>query len=183
MNNAPRYHSASITLHWFMLVLLVVVYCLMEFRDIYPRGSEPREMMKTWHYMLGLSVCALVLVRLALRAAFKAPPISPTPPAWQTGLSHALHAALYLLMIGMPLGGWLILSAEGSNIPFFGLELPPLVAPNEALAESIEEIHETGSKVGYGLIVIHTIAGLAHHYLMRDNTLQRMSPFPAEKNS
>lgn len=166
-----------------MLVLLVVVYCLMEFRDIYPRGSEPREMMKTWHYMLGLSVCALVLVRLALRAAFKAPPISPTPPAWQTGLSHALHAALYLLMIGMPLGGWLILSAEGASIPFFGLELPPLVAPNEALAESIEEIHETGSKVGYGLIAIHTIAGLVHHYVLRDNTLQRMSPFPSEKNS
>lgn len=166
-----------------MLVLLATVYCLMEFRDIYPRGSEPREMMKTGHYMLGLSVCALVFVRLALRATFKAPPITPTPPAWQMGLSHALHAALYLLMIGMPIGGWLLLSAEGSSIPFFGIELPALVAPNEALAETIEEIHETGSKVGYALIAIHTIAGLAHHYVFRDNTLQRISPFPPEKNS
>ncbi|MFZ9871755.1 MAG: cytochrome b [Steroidobacteraceae bacterium] len=182
MKTSSRYHSVSIALHWFMLVLIATVYCLMEFRDIYPRGSEPREMMKTWHYMLGLSVFALVLIRLALRTAFTAPPISPTPPAWQTGLSHALHAALYLLMIGMPLGGWLLLSAEGSSIPFFGVALPPLVAPNEVLAETIEEIHEAGSKVGYALIAIHTLAGLAHHYVFRDNALQRMSPFPSEKN-
>lgn len=165
-----------------MLVLLAVVYCLMEFRDLYPRGSEPRDLMKTWHYMLGLSVLALVVVRLALRRAFAAPPISPKPPAWQTGLSHGVHAALYLLMIGMPLGGWLILSAEGSLIPFFGLELPPLIAPNESLAETIEEIHETGSKIGYALIALHTLAGLFHHYVVKDDTLQRMSPFRAEKN-
>lgn len=166
-----------------MLVLIAIVYCLMEFRDIYPRGSEPRELMKTWHYMLGLSVCALVVMRLAFRRAFAAPPITPKPAAWQTGLSHAAHAALYLLMIGMPLGGWLILSAEGSVIPFFGLELPALVAPNESLAKTIEDIHETGSKVGYGLIALHTVAGLFHHYVVKDNTLRRMSPFSAEKHS
>lgn len=166
-----------------MLALLIAVYCLMEFRDIYPRGSEPRELMKTWHYMLGLSVFSLVVVRLALRVIFKAPAVTPAPPAWQTGLSHAVHAALYLLMIGMPVGGWLLLSAEGATIPFFGIELPPLVAPSEALAETIEEIHETGSKVGYGLIVIHTIAGLVHHYIFRDDTLRRMSLFRSEKHS
>jgi cytochrome b561 len=183
MSSSSRYHGASITLHWLMLVLLAAVYCLMEFRDIYPRGSEPRELMKTWHYMLGLSVFALVIVRLGLRAILKAPPVSPAPPAWQTGLSHAVHAALYLLMIGMPLGGWLLLSAEGATIPFFGVELPPLVAPSETLAETIEEIHETGSKIGYGLIAIHTIAGLVHHYIFRDDTLRRMSPFGSRKHS
>jgi len=183
MSTTPRYHGASITLHWLMLVLLAAVYCLMEFRDIYPRGSEPRELMKTWHYMLGLSVCALVIARLGLRVMFKAPPISPAPPAWQTGLSHAVHAALYLLMVGMPIGGWLILSADGETIPFFAFELPPLIAPNEALAETIEEIHETGSKIGYGLIGIHTIAGLVHHYIFRDDTLRRISPFGSGKHS
>ena len=98
MNSSSRYHSASISLHWLMLVLLAAVYCLMEFRDIYPRGSEPRELMKTWHYMLGLSVFALVIVRLGLRVIFKAPPVSPAPPAWQTGLSHAAVAGHAMML-------------------------------------------------------------------------------------
>jgi len=77
----------------------------------------------------------------------------------------------------------LLLSAEGTTIPFFGMELPPLIAPSEILAETIEEIHETGSKIGYGLIAIHTIAGLVHHYIFRDDTLSRMSPFGSRKHS
>ena len=50
------------------------------------------------------------------------------PPAWQTGLAHLMHWALYALMIGLPLAGWVILSAAGKPIPFFGLELPPLIS-------------------------------------------------------
>ena len=77
-------------------------------------------------------------------------------------------------MIGMPIGGWLILSAEGDPVPFFGLELPALVSPDKALAEQIEEIHETVGTIGYWLIGLHALAALYHHYVKRDNTLRRM---------
>ena len=79
-------------------------------------------------------------------------------------------------MIGMPLAGWLILSGEGQTIPFFGLELPPLIAADKALAKSIEELHETAGLVGYYLIGLHALAGLYHHYFVKDNTLKRMLP-------
>ena len=60
-----------------------------------------------------------------------------------------MHVALYALMIGMPLAGWLILSAEGKPIPFFGLQLPALISENRPLAKLIEEVHETVGTLGY----------------------------------
>jgi len=86
------------------------------------------------------------------------------------------------LMIGMPIGGWLMLSAKGETIPFYGLTLPALLSPNEELAELIEEIHETVGVTGYYLIGLHTLAALVHHYLIRDNTLQRMLPWNSQKS-
>ena len=169
-----RYGTLTIALHWSMLALLAAVYACIELRGLWPRGSEPRELIKTWHYMLGLSVLLLVIVRLGARLSGGTPPIVPKPPGWQVGLSHATHALLYLLMLGMPIGGWLILSAEGDAVPFFGLTLPPLVAESKALAEQVEEIHETVGKIGYFLIGLHAAAALFHHYLVRDNTLLRM---------
>lgn len=169
-----RFGSATIFLHWFMLALLAAVYACIELRGLWPKGSEPRDLIKTWHFMLGLSVFALVWIRLLARVRGGTPPIVPKPAPWQTGLGHAMHAALYLLMICMPIAGWLILSAEGKPIPFFGLELPPLTGPNKPLAEQVEEIHETVGTIGYWLIGLHAAAALFHHYIQKDNTFARM---------
>lgn len=173
---ADKYGNLSIALHWLMLLLIAAVYACIELREIYERGSAPREALKTWHFMLGLSVFVLAWVRLVARRVGGVPPITPAPPAWQRWLGNAAHVMLYALMIGMPIGGWLILSGEGKPIPFWGLELPPLVAPNEDLAEAVEEIHETFGQFGYFLIGAHAAAGLFHHYFQRDNTLRRMLP-------
>lgn len=170
-----RFGSLTIALHWFMLALLAAVYACIELRVLWPKGSDPRDLIKTWHFMLGLSVFMLVWIRLYARVRGGTPPIVPAPPAWQIRLGHAMHAALYLLMICMPIAGWLILSAEGKPIPFFGLELPALVAVNEPLAEQVEEIHETVGTIGYWLIGLHAVASLFHHYVQHDNTLARIS--------
>lgn len=168
------YARISILLHWLMLVLFIGVYASIELRTSFERGSDIREGLKTFHFMLGLTIFMLVWLRLFARLRWPAPPIAPRPARWQIGASHAVHGLLYLLMILMPLGGWLILSGEGKAIPFWGLELPPLMGPNKALAKQIEEVHETIGKIGYGLIGLHAIAALAHHYLWKDNTLRRM---------
>lgn len=174
--HTPRYPAASIALHWLMLVLLACVYAAIELHDEFPDGSPTYERLETLHFMLGLTVLLLVVLRLALRARYTAPPISPAPPVWQRRLSRAVHALLYALMLGMPLGGWLMLSAAGKPIPFFGLELPPLVAPDRDLARLIHDIHETVGIAGYWLIGLHALAALVHHYVVRDDTLRRMLP-------
>jgi cytochrome b561 len=87
-----------------------------------------------------------------------------------------MHFALYALMIGMPIAGWLIVSAEGHSVMFYGIELPPLIAENKALAKQIEGWHVLFGKVGYWLIGLHAVAGIVHHYVIRDNTALRMIP-------
>lgn len=176
-NTTDRYGSLSIGMHWLMLLLLVAVYACIELREFYPRGSDLREGLKTWHFMLGLGVFALVFVRLAIRlVSGPTPPIRPAPPVWQERLAALMHLALYAFLIAMPLLGWLTLSASGKPIPFFGLQLPALLGADKALADSLKEIHETIGTVGYYLVGLHALAALVHHYVNRDNTLRRMLP-------
>lgn len=174
--STQRYHMLSIGLHWLMLFLLIAVYASIELRELFPKGTDARKAMKMWHFMLGLSVLAFAVLRVLIRLRNPTPAIIPAPPAWQEMLAKVMHIALYALMLGMPLAGWLILSAEAQPIPFFGLELPALIGPDKALAKSIEEVHETFGLIGYYLIGLHALAGLYHHYMVKDNTLKRMLP-------
>lgn len=176
LNTRTGYGSASMALHWLTLILLAAVYACIELREIFPKGSDPRETLKSLHFMLGLTVLAVVLPRLALRAAGTTPEITPAPPIWQRRAASTLHWLLYALMLGMPLAGWALLSAAGKPIPFYGLELPPLLAPDKGLAGQIKEVHELAGKIGYVLIALHAAAALLHHYVKRDDTLRRMLP-------
>jgi len=176
LNTEERYGKLSVALHWFMLVLLTVIYVCMELRGYFPKGSAVREGMKAWHFMLGLTVPMLVALRLIARALGRTPIITPPLVRWQHGLSQATHGALYVFMIAMPILGWLTLSAAGKPIPFFGFELPALVAADKAFSRQVLEIHELIGKLGYGIIGLHALAALYHHYFVRDNTLQRILP-------
>jgi len=79
-------------------------------------------------------------------------------------------------MIAMPVLGWLALSAGGKADAFFGLQLPALIASNEALAGQLEEVHEILGTVGYWLGGAHAAAALFHHYVLRDGVLRPMLP-------
>jgi cytochrome b561 len=175
-NSQHRYGLVSLTIHWLMLILLIGVYGCIELRELYPKGSGLRETLKALHFMLGLTVFLLVIVRLAARFVQQAPRIQPVLNKFQHIVAKITHLSLYLIMIGMPIGGWLILSAEGKPIPFYGLSLPALVAENKQNAEFIENIHETVGLIGYYLIALHSLAAIFHHYIRKDNTLVLMLP-------
>lgn len=185
-NNTPRtaarYHTLSIGLHWLTLLLLIAVYACIELRELYPKGSEPRDALKMWHFMLGLTVLGVTAVRLAARVVFAVPPITPAPPAWQLLLAKVVHLALYALLIAMPLLGWSVLSAADKPIPFFGLSLPALLSPDKDMARTLKEIHETIGVLGYYLIGLHAVAAVFHHHFMRDDTLLRILPECCRKN-
>jgi cytochrome b561 len=180
-NSTERYGSISIGLHWLMLVLMVAVYATIELREFYPKGSDPREALKVWHFMLGLSIFGLVWLRLLMRIIAPTPRIVPAQKLLEALLAKMMHGVLYLFMIGLPLVGWLLLSAAGKPIPFFGLGLPPLIGESKEVAGQLKELHETAGEVGYFLIALHVAAALFHHYIKRDNTLLMMLPERAKK--
>jgi cytochrome b561 len=159
-----------------MVLQLSAVYACIELRSLFPKGSEPYLALKSWHFMLGLSVFILVFLRLIVRMFSTVPDIEPDPPRWQKLTAKLMHISLYILMISLPLAGWGLLSAAGKPIPFFGLQLPALIDENKSLAKLIKEIHETGGTVGYFIIGLHALTALFHHYVARDNTLTRMIP-------
>ena len=175
-NTAERYGSLSIAMHWLVLALLIGVYACIELHGLAPRGSALRADLKTWHFMLGLTVFALVALRLLVRLLTPSPLMAPTVPAWQRHLAELMHGALYAFLIVMPVLGWFTLSAGGKTIPWFGLELPALVGADRDFSHAVEELHQTLGTIGYYLIGLHAAAALYHHYFVRDDTLLRMLP-------
>lgn len=173
---SDRYKPFPIALHWLTLLLLIAVYACIELREFYPKGSDPRNALKSWHFMLGLTVFGLTGLRLVMRWLNPPPAMEASIEPWQRLFSSVTHLALYALLLAMPILGWMILSGEGKAVMWFGLELPALIAPDKELAELLEEVHGTVGTLGYFLIGLHAVAGLYHHYIQRDNTLVRMLP-------
>lgn len=176
-NSENRFNPWIISLHWVTVILIAAVYAFMELRGLLPKGNVLRDAMKSLHFLLGLSVLAVVLIRLWVRGqAGVIPMIRPPAPSWQSRLADALHYALYLFMLAMPILGWLTLSAAGKPIVLFGLPLPFVIGADVPLSRKLKDVHEALATLGYFLIGLHAMAALLHHYVIRDNTLTRMLP-------
>jgi cytochrome b561 len=170
-----RYSPAQRRLHWLMAVLVLATYLAMEQRGLFARGSAARAAMVQSHFWLGLSVFAFALWRLVLRRRLAPPPITPAVVAWQGALAKVMHVALYAFFVVMPMLGLATLWAGGHSVALpFGMQLPALIAPDHALAESLEELHGTIGEVFYWVIGAHIAASLYHHWVRRDDTLRRM---------
>ncbi|MBL0121765.1 MAG: cytochrome b [Betaproteobacteria bacterium] len=176
-NTKSRYGSLSIFFHWLMLLLMVAVYAAMELKSFAAKGSALRDSMATWHFMLGLSIFLLVWLRVLVNLTGTRPIIEPPGSVWQERIALLGHLALYGLMIALPLLGWLILSAKGKPVPFFGFELPALMGQSKPYASLFKEAHEVIATAGYFLIGLHAAAALHHHYIKHDNTLTMMLPW------
>jgi cytochrome b561 len=171
-----KYGKALVLLHWLMLFLLIFVYAAIEFRVLFDKGMPEREFMKALHFMFGLLVLLLVLLRLvARRLSPKLPPDSSKgwSKLFHTG-SQLAHWMLYAFMLGMPLMGWLVLSAAGKPIPFFGLVMPALIGPDEILAKQLKRFHEMAGSFGYALIGLHVLAAFFHQFVIKDHLMARM---------
>lgn len=177
--DTSRYHKLSIALHWLMFLLVAAAYAFIELRVVFEKGSEPRDTMKEIHFMLGMSIFILVWFRLLARFIYARPEITPAPHKVQQWAAKVVHWSLYAFLIGMPLAGWVTLSAWDISVPFFGLELPALTAPNRALAREVQDWHATVGEIGYYVIGFHALAALLHHYVLRNDTLRRMLPWRA----
>jgi cytochrome b561 len=171
-----RYGNLSIAMHWLMVVLIALTYLFIELRTLFPRDSPERAFMRATHASLGLLILLLVSVRLAAVWRGGRPRVTPALPAWQAFAARTVHVLLYLLMIAMPILGWLLFNARGGDAPFFGLELPALIGEDEALGKRLRAIHGWIGSLGYALIGLHSLAAIVHHWVWRDDTLRRMLP-------
>lgn len=174
------YNPLSRALHWAtaLLVALQFAFGVLMVRD-WPEGSlwatlVDRFQLYDSHKVLGLALLALVIFRLANRAARGAPGKLPEIPAWQQGAATLAHAALYLLLIVVPLLGWLGISFYPALKVFDSAVLPALVSPNRPASEVVLFWHVWAAFALVGLAVAHAAIALHHHFVRRDRTLDRM---------
>ncbi|UXI69327.1 cytochrome b [Tahibacter amnicola] len=164
-------------LHWVMALLIIGAGIVGWYMTDLPNSPQKMKIY-AMHKSVGLTVLALVLLRLVWRWRDNRPADVPMP-AWQARAAHAVHVLLYGLMLVMPLSGWLYNSASGYPLRWFGMvNLPSLTGGQDAALKSLaHEVHEWGFYLLAALLLAHAGAALKHHFIDRDETLARMLPF------
>lgn len=181
--NVKGWSGGQRVLHWLIAAAaLSQLYVGFTFGDM-ARDNPERADLFAIHASLGLSIMVAMLLRLWWRLSHPVPPLPSTLRPIERRLARANHWAFYVLLIGLPIGGYLMVGAEGYRIPFYGTSLPPLTGENEGLADAIELIHVGGATVLSLLIILHVVAALRHEFLLRDNVLRRMLGFGLRPDS
>jgi len=177
MTTSSAYSKTAIALHWIMAIFIFAVFPLGVYMHELP-PSPARTELYQYHKWIGLTVLSFATIRLLWRMSHRPPTLPASISRWQQKISHSVHHALYLLLILIPLSGWMMSSAKGYPTIWFNLiALPDLVGKDKFLADFFQETHEILNFTLLGLVVLHILAALKHHFFDRDGILARMLPF------
>ncbi len=167
-----KYNLVARTLHWIIALAIITEIILGLGSDAF-RGMFPAMPI---HKAIGMTVLALSLFRLYWRISHPAPPLPSSMPRWQIGVAHGLHWLFYIMIIAVPLTGWIFSSAGKYPLDWFGLfDIPKLpVMKGSALAETAHAGHELMGTLFIPLILLHVAAALFHQFVQKDGVLRRM---------
>lgn len=176
-NTAEKYGAIAQVFHWTIVALIITQFSLASRADGLPRGAALLATL-TLHKSIGITILGLAILRLVWRWLNPVPELPPTTSRWQHVAARISHAALYGLLLLMPLFGWMMSSARNFPVSWFGLvTLPDLVKPNKQAYEFFHEGHELLGKILLVLAILHAAAALKHHFIDRDEVLLRMLPW------
>ncbi len=176
MPEMQKYSNTSILLHWLIALLIVAAFALgTVMTDM--KFSPTKLQYYSYHKWLGVTVLALVAIRLLSRLFGKAPAYPANMGKLQVQAANATHILLYVLMFAVPVSGYFYTLASGYPVVYLGLfQLPVLMGPNPELKETLKEVHETLNYVMLALVLLHVAAALKHQFIDKDGLLQRMRP-------
>jgi cytochrome b561 len=176
-----HYTRTAITLHWTIALFIFAAFPLGVYMHDLPLSPHKLRLF-SYHKWIGVTIFLLAVFRISWRSTHRPPPLPATMPSWEKYAAHTVHFLLYVLIIVVPLSGWLMSSAKGVQTVWFGvLPLPDLVPKNKELGDSLKEVHESLNFTMAGLLVAHIGAALKHHFIERDDILARMLPFLRNK--
>lgn len=175
-NTGASYGSMAKTFHWLIAILIIVAwivgYYAMEF---VPRNDPNLGTLFSLHKSIGMLVLILVCARLAWRLYDGSPKMYMTNRLMIVS-AYTVHYLLYVVMFLQTISGWAMSSAANHTPTFFGLfTFPPLVKPNPAIIPELVGLHNSAALVLLTLFVLHVGGALFHHYVLKDNTLRRMT--------
>ncbi|MCG5078928.1 cytochrome b [Paraburkholderia tagetis] len=172
------YTRTAIAFHWILAALIVCGFSLGWVMVRIPGITPDKLRYFSWHKWVGVTVFVLAVLRLLWRASHAVPALPAGMSAWQRGAAHAVHALLYVLMITIPVTGYLYSMAANVPVVYLGtIELPRIIGPDPVLKVVFRTVHIA---LNYGLLAlvsIHIAAAIKHQWHDRDRLLSRMLPF------
>jgi len=173
---ASKFSLGMILIHWIVAAAIAaaVVYGLI---SAYAETAAETRAAMVIHQSIGMVILIFALVRVALRFRQPIPPPPPAMPRYQKVTAALTHALLYFALFAFPISGYIALAARGRDISMFGLFDLPVGIPQSLDAAALAgDLHITAQWALYGLVILHIVAALYHHFIVKDDLLRRMWP-------
>jgi len=172
-----RYSRAAMGFHWAVALLIFAAFPIGIYMHNLVLSPEKLKLIN-YHKWLGIAAFMLAAMRLAWRMAQRPPALPATLAKWERISAAAMHHLLYMLILLVPLSGWLMSSAKGFQTVWFGvLPLPDLLDKDKEIGKLLEQVHRIANFTMLGLVGGHMAAALRHHFLAEGEVLVRMIPF------
>ncbi|MFG1400970.1 cytochrome b [Xanthobacter sediminis] len=172
-----RYPPLARALHWLTVLAVIVVFGLTYLTGLFERGSPPRLLIWWLHISFGLLLIAVLAVRIPNRIFGRVPAPSKQISRPVAIASEAAHGLLYLLLIATPLVGVYLAFLRGDAVTFFSLfTIPSPIAVDRTFARQVIEVHEWLANALVIVALLHAVAAIGHHFVLKDDVLRRMLP-------
>jgi cytochrome b561 len=176
MANTSGYTSSAKFLHW-LIVMLLIVQFIVAWTMPHIGRNTPMTTLISLHFTVGIVILAVAILRLVWRVIQGEPPPLDGGPPWQRQSARVIHWLLYLLLLVVPVLGWINASWRGMPVVLFGLELPKLIGTRAPGWRWTGDVHNLlANYMMLTLVGLHILAGLYHYFIRRDHVLQRMLP-------
>lgn len=177
-----RYNSVAISLHWLIAIVLIGLVALGKVMNSLEADDPFRFDLIQWHKSFGILALLLILVRLFWRLTHRPPSLPDSIKRLEKLAASVVHIVLYVLMAAIALSGWAMVSASPLNLKteLFGVipwpHLPwfEQLQDKAALTEQLVSVHHLLAQVLIVIVLLHVVAALRHHFLLKDNVLSRM---------
>ena len=172
-DEGTRFGTISIINHWVIATLIIIMLALGLFMDSLPQGPRQFQIVQI-HKSIGVLVLILGTWRVLWRVVFRFPGDVATMPRWQEIAARTVHIALLVLILAMPITGYIHSTTGGHPVTFFGIFNLPALPESKAVSELAGEVHETLADLLMIVIALHVAAAIKHHVVDKDATLKRM---------
>jgi cytochrome b561 len=171
-----KYHILSRTLHWLMALLVITALTLGIYMTGLGKEVSYRYDLYDLHKSIGVLVLILVIIRLVVRVVKSVPPLPQTMSAFIRIAAHINHVLLYVLMIMVPVTGYLMSNFGGHMVKLFSIAMPSIVTTNKVFATNFHGAHVTLAYILIGFIILHLLAVIKHRFfdVKEHDVLRRM---------
>lgn len=164
------------SLHWLIVLLVLCQFVVGIYGKDLPVGIERLKLL-SFHKSVGITVFALVILRLLWRFYTPPPKLPPGMKPLERFAAHFSHVALYGLLLVLPILGWLTSNASNLTVRWFYLfNLPNLMGPDRDIARLTKDLHDLGGWCLLALVCLHIAAAFWHEFARHDGVLRRMLP-------